>query len=77
MGAFFNALGSTVMFENLVQNLGLSALSLQGFGPLLLVAGGVVALWRVLARLRRREPEMAPEQLLRMNGLLDDKDTLR
>lgn len=36
MGAFFNALGSTVMFENLVQNLGLSALSLQGFGPLLL-----------------------------------------
>ena len=36
MGAFFNALGSTAMFENLIQNLGLSALSLQGFGPLLL-----------------------------------------
>lgn len=47
------------------------------FGPLLLLAGGVVALWRVLARPRRREPEMAPEQLLHMNGMLDDKDTLR
>ena len=47
------------------------------FGPLLLLAGGVVALALKLARPRLREPAMAPDQLARMTRLLDDKDELQ
>ena len=36
MGAFFIATGHRSMLEELLKNLGLSALSLKGFGPLLL-----------------------------------------
>lgn len=44
------------------------------FGPLLLLAGGLLALARRLARPGAREPALAPGELARMNRLLDDKD---
>lgn len=47
------------------------------FGPLLLLAGGLVALALKLGRPRLGEPAMAAEQMERMARLLDDKDTPR
>lgn len=47
------------------------------FGPLLLLAGGLLALALKLARPRLRAPALAPGELARMTNLLDDKDGTR